>query len=184
VLARRAAAPPAARASWSESITRHLIALGRVQAAGTVLAYLSFGDELDTHAFVDWLLAQGKRLALPRVNREARRLDLFLVSDPASQTAAGTWGIREPVLERCEAVDLAQIDLILVPGVAFTAAGARLGYGGGYYDRLIASGAARPPTIAAAFGLQIVAELPLSPSDVAVDLVITEAGPLTGAAPR
>ena len=64
--------------------------------------------------------------------------------------------------------------LVLVPGVAFTPRGERMGYGGGYYDRLLSRFAQRPPLVAAAYALQIREQLPLSENDRAVDLVITE----------
>jgi 5-formyltetrahydrofolate cyclo-ligase len=66
------------------------------------------------------------------------------------------------------------VDFVLVPGVAFTARCERLGYGGGYYDRLIPQFAGRPALAAAAYSLQIVPEVPVTPSDRSVDLVVTE----------
>jgi 5-formyltetrahydrofolate cyclo-ligase len=66
------------------------------------------------------------------------------------------------------------VDLVLVPGVAFTARCERLGYGGGYYDRLIPGFAGRAALVVAAYSLQIVPELPVTPSDRSVDLILTE----------
>jgi 5-formyltetrahydrofolate cyclo-ligase len=66
------------------------------------------------------------------------------------------------------------VDFVLVPGVAFTARCERLGYGGGYYDRLIPRFAGRPALVAAAYSLQIVPALPVSATDRSVDLVVTE----------
>ena len=148
-----------------------------------MLAYLSFGSEYDTRVFVDTLLAQGKRLVLPRVDRANRRLELFEVSDPQAQTTAGTWGIREPVPERCLPAPRKEISLILVPGVAFTPRGDRLGYGGGFYDRLLAGWSSRPPVVAAAFAVQIVDRLPMGPDDVRIDAVVTEDGMARANAP-
>jgi 5-formyltetrahydrofolate cyclo-ligase len=122
------------------------------------------------------VLTQGKRLALPRADRAIRRLQLFQVTDPAAQTAAGTWGIREPVPERCTAVEREEVSLVLAPGVAFTPQGDRLGYGGGYYDGLLRDWPARPPVVSAAFALQVLPELPTGPNDVRIDFVVTEDG--------
>ena len=176
ILARRDAIPAASRAELSARITTHILALPGFSSASAVLAYLSFGSEYDTTRLVRATLAQGKRLILPRVDRANRRLGLFQVVDPETQTVAGTWGIREPVPERCTPVVREAAALVLVPGVAFTLHGARLGYGGGFYDRLLAHWRERPPLIAPAFGLQVIEHLPTSPADVTIDAVVTEDG--------
>jgi 5-formyltetrahydrofolate cyclo-ligase len=90
------------------------------------------------------------------------------------QLAPGIWGIPQPRPELCPSVPVSQLDFVLVPGVAFTRRCERLGYGGGYYDRFIRALVRRPPLIAAAFALQVVAELPPSKSDQRVDRVVTE----------
>lgn len=176
ILARRDALPAAQRSELSARITNHVLALSVFSSAQTVLAYLSFGSEYDTAELVHATLALGKRLLLPRVDRANRRLELFQVTDPDTQTIAGTWGIREPDLERCAAVPRESAALVLIPGVAFTLQGARLGYGGGFYDRLLARWPDRPPVIAPAFGLQLVETLPTSPTDATIDAVVTEDG--------
>ncbi|MGB8076974.1 MAG: 5-formyltetrahydrofolate cyclo-ligase, partial [Gallionella sp.] len=120
------------------------------------------------------------RLALPRVNRHTNRLDLYWVDDLENQLAPGLWGIREPVVERCERlIRLNEVEFALLPGVAFTREGARLGYGGGFYDKLLArrgggTDAQRPALAAAAFALQIVEQIPQEATDVKVEWIITE----------
>jgi len=170
--------PAVRRAELSERITRYLLGLSEFAAARTLLAYLSFGSEYDTAELVAALLTEGKRLALPRVDRAMRGLQLFHVTEIETQTTAGTWGIREPVAERCSPIGREEVSLVLVPGVAFTPRGDRLGYGGGYYDRLLRDWPNRPPAIAAAFALQVVQDLPTSPNDVRIDFVVTEDGVL------
>jgi len=119
-------------------------------------------------------------LALPRVNRHTMQLDLFWVDDLENQLAAGMWGIREPVVERCERVaTVFEVEFALLPGVAFTRDGGRLGYGGGFYDKLLAQlqdapSAQCPALVAAAFTMQFVPELPLEATDVRVDCLVTE----------
>lgn len=173
VLARRDALSGAARTDLSRRITSALVSQPALATAGTVAAYLSFGSELDTADFVASVLDAGKRLVLPRVNRQQRRLDLHVVDDLESDLVPGVWGIREPS-ERCPPATLEEVDVMLAPGVAFSAGCDRLGYGGGFYDKLLARRGAQPLVIAAAFDLQIVAALPVGPTDVAVDMVITE----------
>lgn len=173
VIARRDAADGEMRKRAAQAIIRDLLALPAYRAAGTVAAYASFGSELGTSAFIAKTLADGKQLLLPRINRAQRALELRHVIDPAADLVTGVWGIREPA-EHCEIVPVAMIDFVLVPGVAFTQDGARLGYGGGFYDRLLASLDRRTARIAAAFQLQIVEQLPEGPQDQRVDMVVTE----------
>lgn len=163
------------RAALSERITARLLALDAYRKAGCIMAYMGFGAEFETTDFIADLLAQGKQLVLPRVERGNRALRLHAVRDPDEQLEAGVWGIRQPRAGLCPAVPASEIGFVLVPGVAFTARCERLGYGGGYYDGFIRSlEARRPALVAAAFALQLVSELPLSETDQRVDLVVTE----------
>jgi 5,10-methenyltetrahydrofolate synthetase len=177
VLARRDAVDAGTRAALSRAIIDGIIGLDIYRRSGVVLAYVGFGSELQTDAFVSRVLDDGKVLVLPRVNREERRLDIHEVKDPARQLQAGTWGIREPKPARCPRAKPEAIDFALVPGVAFDPKGGRLGYGGGYYDRLLAGcSASFPLLVAGAFELQMVEEVPVEEHDVLVDLVVTEGG--------
>lgn len=138
------------------------------------MAYVSFGSEFETAGFISGLLAKGRKLVLPRAERGSRALKLYEVRDLERELAAGVWGIREPRPELCPEAAPGEIEFVLVPGVAFTPRCDRLGYGGGFYDRLIRAFAKRPALVAAAFSLQLVPELPISESDQRVDLVVTE----------
>ncbi|MGH8662208.1 MAG: 5-formyltetrahydrofolate cyclo-ligase [Burkholderiales bacterium] len=174
VLARRDALSAAERRSLSERITRRLLALNAYRGARCVMAYASFGSEFETGDFLADVLAQGKELVLPRVERGGRVLQLHSVHDPARQLAPGIWGIPQPRAESCPRVPASRLDFVLVPGVAFTPRCERLGYGAGYYDGFIRALARRPPLIAAAFSLQVLPVLPLSERDQSVDCVVTE----------
>lgn len=174
VLAAREALDPSARRDFSERVTAQLLELSAYRDAALVAAYVGFGSELDTSFFLKDLAGRGKRLALPRVDKPSRSIKLHAVRDPASQLAPGVWGIREPRPDLCPEVALGEVDFVLVPGVAFTARCERLGYGGGYYDRLIRALDGRAALVVGAFGMQVVAELPLTPTDRTVDLVVTE----------
>lgn len=160
----------------SNAITHQLLALRRYRAARSVLAYMSFGSEFATGEFIRHALADSKTLALPRIERTRNRLELFTVRDPDTELTEGPWGIREPRPEVCEPVAISAIDFVLVPGLGFTARGDRLGYGGGYYDRLLANIGPTTALIAAAFSIQIVETMPVTASDLPVQMVITEAG--------
>jgi 5-formyltetrahydrofolate cyclo-ligase len=174
ILAERAALPTDERARLSGLITARLLNLPELARARCVLAYLSFGHELSTAGLISSLRERNVTVVLPRIERAAHRLDLYRVDDISVETTPGVWGIREPDPQRCRPAALNEIDLIVVPGVAFTAAGARLGYGGGYYDELLSRWQRPPLVIAPAFDLQVVPELPTTPHDRPVDAVITE----------
>jgi 5-formyltetrahydrofolate cyclo-ligase len=175
-LALRDQLPADLRVAHSATITTRLLQLPEYQQADAVLGYMNFGAEFSSELWVARVLSDGKQLALPRVNRHTNRLDLYWVDDLENQLAKGLWGIREPVVERCERLDsLNEVEFALLPGVAFTRGGARLGYGGGFYDKLLESrGASRPVLVSAAFGLQIVEQIPQEATDVKVERIITE----------
>lgn len=180
ILAQREQLPADTRAAYSAVITERLLQLPEYRQAGTVLGYMNFGTEFASERWVAHVLADDKRLALPKMNRHTNHLDLYWVEDPENQLAAGLWGIREPVAERCERLDNPnEVEFALLPGVAFTRDGARLGYGGGFYDKLLANlnhagGTQWPVLVAAAFTLQIVELLPQEATDVKVEWIVTE----------
>ena len=173
VIARRDALDAETRRLASQTITAKLRALPAYRAAGVVCAYASFGSEFDSAAFCTDVIAAGKRLLLPRINRAARTLELREVKNLDGDLVAGIWGIRQPA-ERCPIVLLSAVEFLLVPGVAFTATGERLGYGGGFYDRLLAGLDYDVPRIAATFSIQIVDDLPVGPRDQRVHGVVTQ----------
>ena len=120
-----------------------------------------------------WMHGDGKDFAYPRVTDG--RLDLFRVAS-LYELAPGAFGVREPVARIEHAVAPETLDLILVPGVAFTRAGERLGRGGGFYDRLLASLPAHTCKVGVCFDAQILTELPVEPHDQRVDFLATESG--------
>jgi 5-formyltetrahydrofolate cyclo-ligase len=156
-------------------IVDRLFKLEAYQSAVTVLGYMNFGAEFAAEIFVRQALQDGKQVLLPKVNRETRQLDLYRVTDLALDVAPGRWNIREPVSERCEKVtDLVPVDFVLLPGVAFGLDGARLGYGGGFYDKLLARLSHQPSLVAAAYALQVVNNIPQEDTDRKVEWLITE----------
>ncbi len=175
IIARRDQLPALERARLSRAVISAVCGLPKYEAARTVLGYLNFGTELAAEDFVQRALAEGKRVLLPRVNRASRHLDLFEVRDLEQDVAPGLWGIREPLAERCATEEAPRtVDFILLPGVAFTREGTRLGYGGGFYDRLLAHLPGHPALVAGAFGLQVVPQIPEEPTDRRVEWLVTE----------
>jgi 5-formyltetrahydrofolate cyclo-ligase len=173
ILAARDQQTAAAGARASQAICTALAARHDFRDAHVVLLTLPFGSEWDTAPLVDMALGQDKTVALPRVGVASRTLDLCVVTDLLHDVAPGYRGIREP-LSRCHRVDPHLIGWVLVPGVAFDPAGRRLGYGGGFYDRLLPSLRPAAPRIAGAFELQIVDRVPASSHDMTIDAIVTE----------
>lgn len=175
IIALRDGVPAPERARLSRAVIEGVCRLPAYQEARTVLGYLNFGAELAAEDWVERALAEGKRVLLPRVNRASKHLDLYQVLDLKHDVAPGLWGIREPLVERCVREEaLGTVDFILLPGVAFARDGARLGYGGGFYDRLLAHMPGRPVLVAGAFGIQVVTDIPQEPTDRKVEWLVTE----------
>jgi 5-formyltetrahydrofolate cyclo-ligase len=169
VLAERDALSGTERAARSEAIAGRLLDLDEVAGAGAALAFWSFGSEVDTTALIDRLRSRGTTVALPRT----RDGDIVpVVWTPGSSMTETSFGAREPVDGRV--LEARELDLIVVPGVAFDRSCHRVGYGGGFYDRLLASTREGTAVIAIAFGVQVVDEVPTGPLDRPVDAIVTE----------
>ncbi len=172
MVARRDALDPRVRDAAGGAIVARIVALRSFMAARTVLLTLPFRTEWDTWPLVQAALDAGKGVAVPRVNTATRMLDLHAIVDPVGDVGAGHQGIPEP-LPHCPVAAPADIDWVLVPGVAFDRQGGRLGYGGGYYDRLLPMLPRHAARIAGAFDLQLVGKVPVGPHDVRVDAIVT-----------
>jgi len=191
IIAARQNVAAAERAECSREITLKLMNLPSYRNAETVLGYMSIGAEFETLAWVQQALQDGKQVLLPRVNSSSKQLELFQVADLQQDVAPGKWDIAEPLPARCRRVeDSEQIDFILLPGVAFARDGSRLGYGGGFYDKLLerishdvlprasrnqaGAGAKAPVFVAAAFAMQLVNDIPQEATDRKVEWLLTE----------
>lgn len=133
----------------------------------TVYCYASFGSEVDTLLLMDALRKQGFSVALPRVLGD--RMEFYLVKEK-SDLVSGFHGILEPA-EHCKRAECPQA-VVITPGLAFTRAGERMGYGGGFYDRFFSE---EPDhlKVAVCYPFQLVASLPTEEHDKRMDLVIT-----------
>ncbi len=151
MLGRRDAMAPEGRTALSRAIVRNIVETSVYRRSDAVMAYANFGSELQTDEFVRHVLDQGKTLLLPRVNHQKGWLDVYRVRDPVRDLR----------------VDPYVVDFVLVPGVAFDARAGRLGYGGGFYDKLLADGlSARSWLVAGAFENQMVERVPLDEHDI------------------
>ncbi|HEY7529699.1 MAG TPA: 5-formyltetrahydrofolate cyclo-ligase [Gemmatimonadota bacterium] len=171
--ARRKALRPEEVDLRSAVIQEALLALEEYRAARVVHAYVGVkGNEVRTDRVLLETLRSGRRLALPRVagqdlaHHEVRAL---------SELRAAAFGLLEPAAD-APAVGTDELDLVIVPGLAFDRRGNRLGLGRGYYDRFLAG--VRAPRVALLYSTQLVERVPAGPRDVAVDLLVTDAGVL------
>jgi len=182
IIEARDALPGAARDERSQRIAERVLALPQFAAAQGVLLTLPFRSEWNAALVASAALAAGKRVVVPRVDAPARVLALHRIASLADDIVHGYRGIPEPrdelPLAPCSAVDLA-----LVPGVAFDVQGRRLGYGGGYYDRLLPLLRPDALRVAGAFDEQIVAAVPAAAHDLGVDVVVTPTRLIVAAGP-
>ncbi len=174
VIERRSAMSLPARQTANRVISKRVLAMGGFNDAQTVMAYMSIAAEFSTMEFVRATLAQGKILILPKVNRAEKKLDLFRVKNIDTDLTPGVWGILEPNPERCEKIVAEDIEFVLVPGVAFDAQCNRLGYGGGFYDRLLEELGPFSSLVAPAFSTQIVEQVPIEEHDIPLNVIVTE----------
>ncbi len=173
MIVRREALDLSERRVMSEAIAARLGAMALFEGARAVGLYRAVRGEVETDLLIERCFREGRRVAVPVVRRDERRL-LFSWTSRETRSAAGPFGIPEPAPEDVEPADVGSLDLLVMPGVAFTEDGCRLGYGGGYYDRLLREADRRPVTVLLAFEMQGVPELPQGDHDVKVDWIVTE----------
>lgn len=161
----------------SLQILSNLGDLASFQRSHTVLLYLSHSSEVRTILELDTFLQMGKRILVPYC--EGNSLQTFWLKN-RDELEEGEFGILEPSVEwrrvKERKVSNDEIDLIIVPGLAFDRNGGRLGYGRGYYDRFLSQVRLDCALVGLAFECQIVREVPMSEHDMPLDVVITEAG--------
>ncbi|MDE3010439.1 MAG: 5-formyltetrahydrofolate cyclo-ligase [Pseudomonadota bacterium] len=172
VLAARDGLAPEARAADANALLERLCLLPEWQEARCVMLYLGIRSEFDPAPLARAVLAEGRRLALPRILRGQGVLEVREVQDLDQDLREGVWGLREPDPARCPEVPVAELDLVLVPGVAFDRLGGRMGYGAGFYDRLLAAPDLAAVRVSALFDAQLVASVPREPHDKPVDLLV------------
>jgi 5-formyltetrahydrofolate cyclo-ligase len=144
---------------------------------GYLMTYMPFRSEVDITPVMEWCWSQGIAVVAPRTIKQSKQMVLHEVT-AYNDFSSGGWGIREPITSLPVLTDLSALRMILVPGLAFDQNLARLGYGGGYYDRFfkqfVEQGLPQPLLVAASFDLQIVSEVPVSWNDVNMDILVTE----------
>ena len=171
--ARRAVTDVARRA---EAIARRVRDLDAYRAAATICWYVGVRDEVPTLAMIAHAGQEGRRAAVPW--RSGDRLELYTITGPGDLETA-SFSLLEPAKsvrdDPARRVDPADVDLFMVPGVAFDRHGGRLGYGRGYYDRLLALARPGAVVVGLAYEAQLVERVPVASHDVRMGVVVTEA---------
>jgi 5-formyltetrahydrofolate cyclo-ligase len=164
----------------SELAVATLLQLPEYRAAKTVLWYLDCRSELRTRHAIPVELKSGKKIVIPYSTKDesgANKLGLWWL-ESMDELVVGTWKILEPRRDRWgdpgKEVDPGDVDLVIVPGVAFSRTGGRLGNGEGYYDRLLERVRPDCPLVALCYESQLFDNLIVGPHDVVMDKVVTE----------
>lgn len=156
----------------SDEILRQVLSLAAFQAATSILLFASFRKEVETKGIFRAARQCGMTIGFPRIepNLRGERGMRFYQVDREEQMQNGFFGIAEPV-SSCPAMDGA--DLMVMPGVVFDLQCHRIGFGGGFYDRYLASHSIRT-VVAVAYDFQVIDAIPYEPTDMSPDLIITE----------
>lgn len=160
----------------SRRIVGAFMALPEYATANTVMFYIDVRSEVRTRHDLEHALQSGKTVVVPWCNAEGE-LELFRL-ESMDELETGMYRILEPRQELRalpeKQVSVEELDLIMVPGVAFDARGARMGHGKGYYDKLLEHARPDTPLVALAFECQLFDEIPVAAHDIFMDMIITE----------
>jgi 5-formyltetrahydrofolate cyclo-ligase len=173
LLEKRDRIPKELKGTKDIAIKHRLLRLPEFLSAGTILFYASFRSEVETSGIISEALSMGKRVVLPKVEKEKHILTLYEIKN-LDELEQGFMGIPEPMQRKERLVHLEDIDLVIVPGAGYDHSGNRLGYGGGYYDILLAGRQKKMPVIAIAYEEQLVDSIPAEKHDVKVDMIVTD----------
>lgn len=140
-----------------------------------IMIFSSFRSEIDTTNIIDEILISGKILYMPLCMKKTNEIVTCRVSN-LEALESSSYGILEPRKDTLFIGDCRDLDLIIVPGAAFDMRGHRIGYGAGYYDRLLNRPEMKAATLGFCYDLQIVSHVPNSSHDVSLDYIATEKG--------
>ena len=158
----------------SRDIIDQVLHLHEYVRARGIACYVSKDSEVNTRFLIRAALDQEKRVLIPVVKKGDIELFFSEIKDLGSELAPGTFGILEPKPENVHPVSLDTVDLIFVPGIVWDREGYRLGWGRGYFDRVIKNLPQHVRSAGLAFNMQLIGKVPRDQFDVPVDMVVTE----------
>lgn len=168
--AQRRSLVPADAQNQAKILLKHLLDWQFFKRANCIATYVSFADELETHTLINTILKLGKTLCVPRVN--GNNLELCQIRVPAEELVPGAFNILEPS-KNCPEIAPAFPQLHIVPALAFDANGNRLGYGRGFYDRLLEKIAPNAITLGIGYDFQLQKSVPAETHDKRLNFVAT-----------
>ena len=175
VQSRLMAQSPVDRSKRSAAIEKKLWSLPEFQKAKLVFFFVSMAEEVETHGMIDRLLAEGRRVAVPRADLKTKQLIFYEISDAQKQLKPGVYGILEPNPVLAKEVAAREAGCVIVPGVVFDKKKRRIGHGAGFYDRFLGQMDAKIPKVGLAYSFQVmIHEVQQESHDVALDEVITD----------
>lgn len=158
----------------SSIIVDKVLQMDCIKKAKTIMLYLDFNNEVQTDDLINKLISLRKTVASPITLKEEKKLIPTQITDLKKGIKIGAYNIREPKLECSHPIDIKDIDVVIVPAVAYDTNCYRLGYGGGFYDRFLENLRPDAKTIGIAFDLQIFDEVPKEPHDAQLNFIVTE----------
>ncbi|WP_180960421.1 5-formyltetrahydrofolate cyclo-ligase [Neobacillus cucumis] len=156
---------------YSHKIARTLFEEDEWKTAKTIGIYISRKPEVDTYQIIRRAWDEGKQVVVPKCNPIDKTLSFRTLTD-FSQLESVYYGLWEPIVSVTNKISSEMIDLIIVPGLAYTRDGFRLGFGGGFYDRFLSNYSGK--TLSLAFHLQIIPHFPVEKHDIPVSKIITD----------
>ena len=170
----RDAIDPERRKHLSALVADNLWSVPEFAAAETILFFISFRSEVDTVPMIQRALGEDRTVCVPCTDAGVKGMVACRILDLEADLELGNYEILEPKCECRRPVPPQDIDVVLMPGVAFDLSGGRLGYGGGYYDRFLEKCGQRCALIAVAFEIQIIDHVPCADHDAHIHKVVTE----------
>lgn len=174
IIAKRNSLSDDKRKEFDEKIKDILKASSYYKEAKNIFIYIGFGSEINTSKYVKEFLDEGKNVFIPRIDLKNKVIEAVNI-DSLSELQKNKFGILEPAKDG-KIIDKNELDLIIVPGVAFDINGGRVGYGGGYYDKYMADIDGSIPRVVLCYKFQLLKELPKEEHDISIHEIITEEG--------
>lgn len=159
------------KAEKDSLVAQNLLSLDEIKKADTILCYISLDDEIYTDEIVRVLLDSGKRVGAPYCVDNNGNMDFYYITD-FDDLRIQSFGVREPVIEKCKKVTSFDNTIIILPGLCFDSNGNRLGYGKGYYDRFLQIHSLI--SVGLCYNSLIVKKVPTDMYDKKADIIVTE----------
>lgn len=158
----------------SKIITEKLFLTEEYKKSKTVFIYMDFKNEVITTGLINQMLNENKHVVIPYTDTVNTVIIPVEIKDIKNDLKDSSFGYREPIAEKVKEVEIGKIDLIIVPGVVFDKRLNRIGFGKGYYDRILIRKREDTRAVAIAYEYQVFDEIPSEAHDIKMDMIITE----------